>query len=129
MRVCVVGAGAIGGLLAAKLAASGEQVTVIARGAHLEAIRSKGLRLIEATGEAVVTVAATDRIAEAGPQDLVILAVKAHQIQAIADGLANTFARNTVVLTAQNGIPWWYFLKGVTNMPAISSKASIPAAA
>ena len=112
MRICIVGAGAIGGLLAAKLAASGELVTVIARGAHLEAIKSKGLRLIESTGEAVVTVTATNRIAEAGTQDLVILAVKAHQIQAIAGTLGNTFKQGTVVMTAQNGIPWWYFLKG-----------------
>jgi len=112
MKICVVGAGAIGGLLAAKLQQVGEQVSVIARGPHLEAIKANGLKLIEEDGsEVVARVAATDKIAEAGPQDLVILGLKAHQVAAIVNDLKHLYTPDTMVLTAQNGIPWWYFFK------------------
>ena len=85
MRICIVGAGAIGGLLAARLARAGEEVTVIARGAHLAAIRAHGLKLIEEDGsDFAAEVAASDSIAEAGAQDLVILGMKAHQVAAVA---------------------------------------------
>src|SRR5437773_7552903 len=102
MRICVVGAGAIGGLLAAKLHAAGEEVTVIARGRHLEAIKKDGLRLVDGEIEITARVAATDSVAEAGKQNLLILAVKAHQIADVADDLAKTYTRDTMVLTAQN---------------------------
>jgi 2-dehydropantoate 2-reductase len=112
MRICVVGAGAIGGLLAVRLSAIGEEVTVIARGAHLSAIRARGLALHEADGTAsVARVAATERIGEVGPQDLVVLAVKAHQLAPIAPEVKALLGPATVIVTAQNGIPWWYFLK------------------
>src|SRR5262245_22963240 len=116
MRICVVGAGAIGGLLAAKLAHAGEDVAVIARGPHLAAIRANGLKLIEADGqeasrEIVAKVAATDKIAEAGAQDLVVLGMKAHQVAAVVPDLPSLYGPDTMVLTAQNGIPWWYFFK------------------
>jgi len=112
MKICVVGAGAIGGLLAAKLQQVGEQVSVIARGPHLEAIKANGLKLIEEDGsEVVARAAATDKIAEAGPQDLVILGLKAHQVAAIVNDLKHLYTPDTMVLTAQNGIPWWYFFK------------------
>jgi 2-dehydropantoate 2-reductase len=112
MRICVVGAGAIGGLLAAKLQQAGEQVSVIARGPHLAAIKANGLKLIEEGGnEVVARVAATDRIAEAGQQDLVVLGMKAHQVAAVAADLKALYTADTMVLTAQNGIPWWYFFK------------------
>jgi 2-dehydropantoate 2-reductase len=112
MRICVVGAGAIGGLLAAKLQQSGEQVSVIARGPHLAAIKANGLKLVEEGGSDVVAkVAATDRIAEAGQQDLVVLGMKAHQVAAVAADLKALYTPDTMVLTAQNGIPWWYFFK------------------
>jgi 2-dehydropantoate 2-reductase len=111
MKICVVGAGAIGGLLAAKLARAGSEVSVIARGPHLQAIRAGGLRLVEEDGtELVARVAATDRIAEAGPHDLVILGMKAHQVAAVVRELPALCHERTAVLTAQNGIPWWYFL-------------------
>jgi 2-dehydropantoate 2-reductase len=113
MRICVVGAGSIGGLLAAKLSASGEDVTVIARGPHLAAIRQNGLKLIEPEGEIVAPVEATSTLADLGEQDLIVLAVKAHQIADVAPQIAKVLASGTTVLTAQNGIPWWYFLKGV----------------
>ena len=111
MRICVVGAGAIGGLLAAKLARAGEEVSVVARGAQLAAIRAEGLRLIGAGEPFTVKLAARERIADLGPQDLVVLAVKAHQLAAVVSDLAPTLGENTLVLTAQNGIPWWYFFK------------------
>jgi 2-dehydropantoate 2-reductase len=112
MKVCVVGAGAIGGLLGAKLALAGNDVTLIARGAHLAAIRERGLQLINEDGsESTVTPAATDRISEAGVQDLVILGMKAHQVAAVAGDLHALYGDGTTVMTAQNGIPWWYFMK------------------
>ncbi len=112
MKICVVGAGAIGGLLAAKLQHAGEDVSVIARGAHLAAIKANGLKLIEEGGnEIVAQVKATDRIAEAGQQDLVILGMKAHQVEAVVVDLKQLYGPDTMVLTAQNGIPWWYFFK------------------
>jgi 2-dehydropantoate 2-reductase len=109
MKICVIGAGAIGGLLAAKLAQSGEEVSVVARGAHLAAIRANGLALIEEGREIVVRIKATDRIAEVGEQDLIILGMKAHQVAAIVRELPAIMGPRTLVLTAQNGIPWWYF--------------------
>ena len=83
MKICVIGAGAIGGLLAAKLAHVGEDVRVIARGAHLASIVENGLSLLEDGQVIVAPVAATDRIADVGEQDLIILGMKAHQVAAI----------------------------------------------
>jgi 2-dehydropantoate 2-reductase len=112
MKICIVGAGAIGGLLGAKLAQAGAAVTLIARGPQLAAIRDHGLKLIaEDGGEIVVHPRATDRIAEAGVQDLVILGMKAHQVAAVVSNLPDMYHDETMVLTAQNGIPWWYFMK------------------
>ena len=89
MKICVVGAGAIGGLLGVKLAQIGEDLTLIARGAHLEAIRRNGLKLIMADGTESVTagVQATADMHECGPQDLIILALKAHQIAPVIDDI------------------------------------------
>ncbi|HET7633984.1 MAG TPA: 2-dehydropantoate 2-reductase [Burkholderiales bacterium] len=110
MKICVVGAGSIGGYLAVLLSNAGHDVTVIARGAHLKAIREQGLRLVlEEGGERVARVGATDSIAAAGCHDLVILGVKAHQVAPIADGLNQLFHADTVLVPMQNGIPWWYF--------------------
>jgi len=111
MDICVIGAGAIGGLLAAKLAGAGEDVSVVARGEHLEAIRERGLVLKERGGETVARVRVIDRIAEAPRSDLVVLGVKAHQVAAIAADVASILSPSTMALTAQNGIPWWYFFK------------------
>ena len=111
MDICVVGAGAIGGLLAAKLAEAGEDVSVVARGEHLKAIRERGLVLKEEGHKTVARVRAIDRIAEAGRPDVVVLGVKAHQVAAIAAEVGSILSPSTMVLTAQNGIPWWYFLK------------------
>src|SRR3989338_9726673 len=113
MKICVVGAGAIGGLMGAKLALAGEEVTLIARGAHLEAMQKNGLKLIEEDGSEHVArnVKATSKLSEAGVQDVVILALKAHQVEPIATELPALFGPDTIVVTTQNGIPWWYFQK------------------
>jgi 2-dehydropantoate 2-reductase len=111
MNITVIGAGAIGGHVAAKLAAAGERVKVVARGAHLKAIREHGLVLKEGGETIVARVEATDRIAEAGAADLIVLAVKAHQLTPIAADVAAIVAPATMVMTTQNGIPWWYFFK------------------
>lgn len=113
MKICIVGAGAIGGLLGAKLSLAGEEVTLIARGDHLQAIKKNGLRLISADGsELVATPAlATSDITEVTPQDVVILAVKTNSVSAIAPSLPHLYHDQTIVVTAQNGVPWWYFRK------------------
>lgn len=110
MRICIIGAGAIGGYLAARLIHAGAEVTVVARGANLAAIRRDGLRLIEGEHEIVAHPAlTTDDTAAAGPHDAVVLAVKAHQLLPIVASLAPLYGPDTVVVPAQNGIPWWYF--------------------
>ncbi|MDH3688543.1 MAG: 2-dehydropantoate 2-reductase [Gammaproteobacteria bacterium] len=113
MKICVVGAGSIGGLLGVRLSLVGEDVTLIARGPHLAAIRDQGLKLIMSDGQEFVArqVKATDDMHGVGPQDLVILGLKAHQIAPIAADVRSLCGPNTVVLTTQNGIPWWYFHK------------------
>ena len=97
--------------MGARLALAGDEVTLIARGPHLAAIRESGLKLIAADGAEQVArnVAATDKIGEAGEHDIVVLALKAHQIVEVADQLPSLFGPETVVVTVQNGIPWWYF--------------------
>jgi 2-dehydropantoate 2-reductase len=111
MKIGVIGVGAIGGLLAAKLAAAGEEVSVVARGAHLAAIRERGLILKEEGREIVARVAASDRIADLGAPDLLIVGMKAHQVAPVVAEVAASLGPQTLVLTAQNGIPWWYFFK------------------
>jgi 2-dehydropantoate 2-reductase len=111
MKVAIIGAGAIGGYVGVKLALAGEDVTFIVRGANLAAIRRNGMRLIMADGTEHVAdkVRATSDYAEAGPQDLVILAMKAHQVEAVARDVPKLFGPDTAVVTMQNGIPYWYF--------------------
>ena len=111
MKICVVGAGAIGGLVAAKLAAIGQEVSVVVRGPHLAAIREKGLRLQESGSERSYRVSATDKMSELGIQELVVIGLKAHQVPGVAAEINGLCGPSTVVVTAQNGIPWWYFYK------------------
>ncbi|MGM3306843.1 2-dehydropantoate 2-reductase [Anabaena sp. WFMT] len=113
MKICIVGAGAIGGYLGAKLVLSGEEVTLIARGSHLEAIQKNGLKIILADGSSQVVnpVLATSDFTEVEPQDVVILAIKANSVSAIAPFIPHLYHEQTMVITAQNGIPWWYFCK------------------
>ncbi len=110
MKIAIIGAGAVGGYVGARLALAGEDVTFIARGANLNAIRTHGMRLIEGGIQHVVkSVAATESYAAAGHQDLVILAVKAHQLEDVAPGVLHLCKRDTAIVTMQNGIPYWYF--------------------
>lgn len=108
-RICVYGVGAIGGLLAARLASSGHAVTGIARGAQLDAIRSNGLTL-RADGKSYhADIECVERPADAGPQDIVFITLKSHMLPVIADDIVPLLGPETCVVTATNGIPWWYF--------------------
>ena len=113
MSIAIVGAGAIGGYLGVRLAEAGEDVTFVAR-SNAEAIARNGLRLIEEDGTErhSTTVRAVRSMREAGPHDVVLLTLKAHQVGPIAAELEHLLAPDTVVVTMQNGIPWWYFLRG-----------------
>jgi 2-dehydropantoate 2-reductase len=111
MKLCIYGAGAIGGYLGAELALSGNEVTLIARGTHLEAMQRNGLTLIKEGESKTVKVSCTDDASEAGPQDYVIIALKAHSITGIVEQMLPLLGTETAVVTAQNGIPWWYFHK------------------
>jgi 2-dehydropantoate 2-reductase len=112
MKIAVVGAGAIGGYLGARLALSGNPVTFVARGANFEAIRRNGLKLIEEDGaQHVAQVEVAPTVTEAGVHDLVLLAVKAHQVPTVAADLPALFDGETPVVTLQNGVPWWFFYK------------------
>ena len=109
-KICVVGAGAIGGLLAAKFALAGEDVTVIDQGAHLAAIQKSGLKLEWHDGKVqTAKVKAVNKPTEAGKQDIVVLAVKAHFLDQVVRDIDSLLGPDTIVLTVQNGLPWWYF--------------------
>ena len=114
MRICIYGAGATGACFGVQLALAGVDVTLIARGAHLQAMQARGVKLLKGGDERVAHPLCVADPAEAGPQDYVILSVKAHSIAAIAPRLGPLLNDNTTVVTAANGIPWWYFyrLKG-----------------
>ena len=111
MRIAVVGAGAIGGMLAVRLALAGQAVTIVDQGAHLEAIRANGLKLVHHDGseEVAGNIRAAASGAEAGAQDLVFLALKAYVLEAVAPQMPPLFNHDTVVVPLQNGLPWWYF--------------------
>ncbi len=111
MKIAIVGAGAIGGYLGARLSAAGEEVTFIARNRNLEAINAHGFRLIQEDGSELhaPAVRAVQRYADAGPQDAVLLTVKAHQVRDLLPDLRGLFGPRTTVVTMINGVPWWYF--------------------
>ncbi len=109
MKVCIYGAGAIGGWLGVKLAQSGCAVSVVARGAALDALRAHGLRLTIAGQTLSAPVTVSERPAELGPQDLVIVAVKAPAMRGVAQGIAPLLGHDSMVMTAMNGVPWWFF--------------------
>ena len=111
LKICVYGAGAIGGYLAVELALAGHDVCVIARGAHLQAIAERGLKLITHSGERVAQIPASHDPRAFGPQDFVICALKAHQAYAAAASFAPLLGPTTAVVTAMNGLPWWYFYR------------------
>ncbi|MEX2127029.1 MAG: 2-dehydropantoate 2-reductase [Xanthobacteraceae bacterium] len=111
-KICVVGAGAIGGLMAAKFALGGDDVTVIDQGPHLAAIQKSGIKLEWHDGKVqTAKVKAVDKAADAGKQDVVVLAVKAHYLDQVVKEIDSLLGPETIVLTVQNGLPWWYFQK------------------
>lgn len=109
MKICIYGAGAIGGYLGARLADGSSDVRLVARGPHLEAMRSSGLTLQEGGETRVVDVDCTNNPAEIGIQDFVILTLKTHSIAPVVDQIVPLLGPDTAIVTAQNGIPWWYF--------------------
>ena len=115
MRICIYGAGAIGGYMGARLSQSGADVTLIARGPHLEAMQKNGLQLIEDGKNQTVHPRCTNDPAEAGPQDYVIITLKAPSVTGVLTAMQPLLGEETCVVTTTNGIPWWYFygLKGL----------------
>ena len=109
MKICIFGAGAIGGYMGAKLAKAGADVSLVARGPHLAAMRNKGLTLIEEEGTFTVPVTASDNPADLGPQDYVIITLKAHSVPPVVDKMQPLIGENTTIVSGVNGVPWWYF--------------------
>src|SRR2546423_14110320 len=111
MKICIYGAGAIGGLTASWLSRSGHEVAAVARGAHLAAIRRSGLRVRDlASGKTEsFPIKADSDPATLGPQDYVIVAVKAQNLSEVAKGIGGLMGSETSVVTAMNGVPWWFF--------------------
>jgi 2-dehydropantoate 2-reductase len=111
MNIAVIGAGAIGGILAVRLALSGHAVTVVEQGEHLDAIRKKGLKLVGPDGaqEVARDIRAVATCADAGVHELVFLALKAYVIETVAPQMPALFNDDTIVVSTQNGLPWWYF--------------------
>ena len=112
MKICIFGAGAIGGYLAVKLVQAGADVSLVARGPHLAAMKANGLTLIEEDGAPVtVPVTASDNPAELGPQDYVIVTLKAHSVPPVVDRMQPLIGAQTTIVSGVNGVPWWYFHK------------------
>ena len=109
MRICVFGAGAIGGYMGVKLAEAGADVSLVARGPHLAAMKSNGLRLIEETSETTVNPIASDDPEELGVQDYIIVTLKAHSVPGVVLKMAPLIGPNTTIVSGVNGVPWWYF--------------------
>jgi 2-dehydropantoate 2-reductase len=109
MKICIYGAGAIGGFMGAELADAGADVSLIARGPHLEAMQKNGLTLIRGDTQTVSHPKATSDPAELGAQDVVIITLKAHSVPDVVDHMQPLLGPDTAVVTAVNGIPWWYF--------------------
>jgi 2-dehydropantoate 2-reductase len=111
MKICIYGAGAIGGYLGVQLALAGADVSLVARGAHLAAMRADGLKLLIGDEERVVRPRCTDNPAELGPQDFIIICLKAHSITGVIEAMQPLLGPHTRIVTAVNGIPYWYFYK------------------
>jgi 2-dehydropantoate 2-reductase len=110
MKICIFGAGAIGGYMGVKLAQAGADVSLVARGPHLAAMQVNGLTLIEEGGElTTVPVMASDDPAELGPQDYVIVTLKAHSVPPVVEKMKPLIGENTTIVSGVNGVPWWYF--------------------
>ncbi|MCV3271330.1 2-dehydropantoate 2-reductase [Roseobacter sinensis] len=111
MKICIFGAGAIGGYMGAKLAQAGADVSLVARGPHLAAMQSNGLTLIEESGQTNVPVTVSEDPNDLGPQDYVIVTLKAHSVPPVVDRMQPLIGPQTTVVSGVNGVPWWYFHK------------------
>ena len=111
MKVCIFGAGAIGGYMGVKLAKAGADVSLVARGPHLAAMQDKGLTLIEEGETTTVPVTASDDPAALGVQDYVIVTLKAHSVPPVVSKMAPLIGQDTTIVSGVNGVPWWYFHK------------------
>ena len=109
MKICIVGAGAIGGYLGVKLIKAGLDVSLVARGAHLEAMKKRGLTIIENEKEITCSPKCTDSMEKLGKMDFIFITLKAYSIPGVVKEIAKMFNDTTAVITAYNGIPWWYF--------------------
>ena len=109
MKICIYGAGAVGGLIAGRLAQAGHEVSVVARGAQLTAIRERGLRFVSDGKDFQIKIQASEKPTELGPQDYVIVAVKGQSLPEVAAGIAPLLGPQTSIVTAMNGVPWWFF--------------------
>ena len=109
MKFVIAGAGAVGAYMGARMARTGYDVTLFARGPHLRAMQERGLRVQSADGDFEVPVKVSDSLNSIGPADVVFLGVKAHSLTDLAPRLAPLFGPDTAVVSLQNGIPWWYF--------------------
>jgi len=109
MKICIFGAGAIGGYMGAKLAEAGADVSLVARGPHLAAMKANGLTLIEENGTKNLPVTVSDNPADLGPQDYVIVTLKAHSVPPVVDKMRPLIGPNTTIVSGVNGVPWWYF--------------------
>src|SRR3954452_16276511 len=112
MRFLIAGAGAIGGYLGACMSRAGLDVTLYARGPHLQALKEHGVTVLSAEGDFQARPRAVGDLADAGPADVVFLGVKAHALTALAPQLKPLITETTTVVSTQNGIPWWYFQVG-----------------
>lgn len=111
MKICIFGAGAIGGYMGVKLAQVGADVSLVARGPHLEAMQKNGLRLIEEDSDITVPVKASENPEDLGFQDYLIITLKAHSVSSIVDKVSPLMNEKTTIVSGVNGIPWWYFHK------------------
>ncbi len=111
MKICIFGAGAIGGYMGAKLAEAGADVSLVARGPHLAAMKANGLTLIEDGVSKTLPVTVSDNPADLGPQDYVIVTLKAHSVPPVVDKMKPLIGENTTIVSGVNGVPWWYFHK------------------
>ena len=126
MKICIFGAGAVGGVIGGMLARAGHEVSLVARGAQLEAIRRNDLNVIDGEERFTVEVRASDDPADLGPQEHVIVAVKAPALPSVAKAIAPLLGPDTSVVTAMNGIPWWFFDGFPTGGPKIEMPALDP---
>ncbi|MEM6886663.1 MAG: 2-dehydropantoate 2-reductase [Pseudomonadota bacterium] len=116
MKICIFGAGAIGGYMGVKLALAGADVSLVARGPHLAAMQEKGLTLIEDESTTTVSVNASENAADLGPQDYVIVTLKAHSVPPLVPKMQPLIGEGTTIVSGVNGVPWWYFHKIGTDL-------------